>query len=209
MQSKLLRVLQDGAVRRVGADRERSTDVRVLVATNRDLEQEVASGRFRTDLFFRLNTFVLEVPPLRDRHGDLEALVRHFVDAFSRDAGKRIERVAVEVLDRLGRYTFPGNVRELENIVEHAVTFCTSDTVVVDHLPVRVRRQTESNQSASGAQEVPAALIVGGELLSLDEVTRRYIRHMLKLTAGNKRRAASLLGISRQTLYRHLGRDES
>jgi two-component system, NtrC family, response regulator AtoC len=202
LQAKLLRVLQEGAVRRVGADREVEVDVRILAATNRDLEEEVACGRFREDLFYRLTTFMLEVPPLRERQGDLELLLAHFVSRYAGDAGKAIEEVDAEVIDVLRRYRFPGNVRELENLVEHAVTFCSGPLITVGDLPPRVRR----SPARSSETQVPAALLVDDGILTLDEVTQRYVRRVVELTGGNKRRAASLLGISRQTLYRHLAR---
>jgi two-component system, NtrC family, response regulator AtoC len=202
LQAKLLRVLQEGAVRRVGADREVTVDVRILAATNRDLEEEVAYGRFREDLFYRLSTFMLEVPPLRDREGDLARLLAHFVKRYARDAGKTIDGVEEDVVEVLGRYRFPGNVRELENLVEHAVTFCPGNRIRLDDLPARVRR----SQSAEVRTQVPAALLVDDGLLTLDEAAQRYVRRVLELTGGNKRRAASLLGISRQTLYRYLSR---
>jgi DNA-binding NtrC family response regulator len=207
LQAKLLRVLQDGAVRRVGSDREVPLDVRVLVATNRDLEHEVEAGRFRKDLFFRLNTFTLEVPPLRERDGDVELLTRHFVERFRREADKVVTGVEPEVLEHLCRHPFPGNVRELENIVEHAVTFSRSEVLTLADLPARVRRDGAHTDTGDRPREIPAALLVDGELLTLDELTLRYVRHVHDLTGGNKRRAATLLGISRQTLYRHLERD--
>lgn len=209
LQAKLLRVLQDGGVRRVGSDREVSLDVRVLVATNRDLEHEVAVGRFRKDLFFRLNTFVLDVPPLRERDGDIELLTRHFIERFAKDADKRIELVGLEVIEHLRRHSFPGNVRELENIVEHAVTFCRGTELTLDDLPSRVRRGDTSTGTGLAPKEIPPALVVDGELLTLEGLTLRYVRHVLDLTGGNKRRAAALLAISRQTLYRYLERGES
>jgi hypothetical protein len=205
LQAKLLRVLQDGAVRRVGADRERMLDVRIIVATNRDLEQEVLAGRFREDLFYRLTTFTLEVPPLRARDGDLEALTLWFLERHARESNKVVDDVSAEVERCLARYTFPGNVRELESVIEHAVTFATGRTVQLSDLPARVVRGAGERAGAS-PPPVPAALLGGSELLTLDELTLRYVDHVLELTGGNKRRAAALLGISRQTLYRHLGR---
>lgn len=204
LQSKLLRVLQEGAVRRVGSNREFPLDVRVLVATNRDLEHEVEDKRFRKDLFFRLNTFTLEVPALRERGDDIDVLVGHFLRRFSREANKSVARAQQDVLDSLREYAYPGNVRELENIVEHAVTFCDRDTIELSDLPTRLTRGLREDGARTGSKELPAALTVEGELLTLEELTARYVEHVLSLTGGNKRRAASLLGVSRQTLYRHL-----
>jgi DNA-binding NtrC family response regulator len=201
LQAKLLRVLQEGAVRRVGAAAEIPVDVRVLTATNRDLEEDIALGRFRKDLFYRLGTFVVEVPSLAERRGDIELLTAHFLSSCAAQAGKPVEGLSSEVLEHLRRYPFPGNVRELENIVEHAVTFCTGSMIELQDLPRRLRAH---GVQEADAREFPAALLAEGEVLTLDELSKRYTRRVLEATSDNKRRAAKLLGISRQTLYRYL-----
>jgi DNA-binding NtrC family response regulator len=199
LQAKLLRVLQEGAIRRVGADREVEIDARIIAATNLDLEEEVASGRFRDDLFYRLTTFMIEVPPLRAREGDLERLLAHFVQSYARDSGKQIEGFSETAVRALKQYPFPGNVRELQNVVEHAITFSGGRQIELQDLPARLRRAGKP-----AGTELPATLLVQGSLLTLEEIAVRYVRRVLEMTEGNKRRAASLLGISRQTLYRYL-----
>lgn len=205
LQAKLLRVLQEGTVRRVGGTREVALDVRVLAATNRDLDEDILAGGFRSDLFFRLATFQLEVPALIERDGDMKLLAAQFLDACARPLGKRVLGFSPAALECLERYRFPGNVRELENIVEHAVTFCNGELVELSDLPLRVRQG-----AASAAREpatIPPALLTSGAILTLHEVNVRYIRQVLEATSDNKRRAARLLGISRQTLYRYLRDD--
>lgn len=202
MQAKLLRALQEGSIRRVGSNESTPIDVRVIVATNRDLERDVAEGKFREDLFYRLATFILEVPALHQRRVDIEILATHFLRRYRAEADRDIEGFDPDVLDHLRRYRFPGNVRELENVVEHAVTFCRSSRIAMDDLPSRVR------PGRGGGGDAPAWLTRGQEILTLEEVSARYVRHVLERTEGNKRRAASLLGIGRQTLYRYLARAE-
>lgn len=203
LQVKLLRVLQEGRVRRVGATHEVPLNIRVLAATNRDLEEDMAVGRFRKDLYFRLATFVIDVPPLAERGGDIELLAAHFLSCHTGTRGApSLEGFSESVLERLRSYDFPGNVRELENIVEHAATFCRGSLIELADLPPRVHTDRERSPRSG----LPAALLNNGSLLTLDELATRYVRHVLEATQDNKRRAAKLLGISRQTLYRYLAR---
>lgn len=203
LQAKLLRVLQDGRVRPVGATRERRTDIRIVAATNRNLDRAVREKLVRQDLFYRLETFTLHVPPLRDREDDLERLAAHFLARFAAAAGRGIRGFSPAALDALRRQPFPGNVRELENAVERAVTFCDGPEITPSHLPERIRRRT-APAGRTRRPTAPAPFLTDGELPTLDEVERRYIRHVLEHTEGNKRRAATLLGIGRRTLYRRL-----
>ncbi|MFW5936526.1 MAG: sigma-54-dependent transcriptional regulator [Desulfosalsimonas sp.] len=207
LQSKLLRVLQDGTFRPVGGSREQQVDVRVICATNQALESKMGSGEFRQDLFYRLETFSLTVPPLRGRKDDIPLLADHFLNRYCLQMGKEIAGLTSEALELLSQYTFPGNVRELQNIIERAVTFCHGTHLDVDHLPTRIR------QYAGGSIQNPEAspdnmvgsLIRESEILpTLQEIEKQYIDHVLKKTGGNKRRAAAILGVSRRTLYRHL-----
>lgn len=201
LQSKLLRILQDGKVRRVGSNVEREVDVRVLAATHRNLEEEVAEGRFREDLFYRLETFNLRVPPLREREEDVELLAQRFLVMFSSRMEKRVEGFSSAALEKFRGYAFPGNVRELRNAVERAVTFCDGAKVRPEHLPARIR-------NPKGETVVDAALgewMSSRRILTLEEVERAYIRQVLDQTEGNKKRAAELLGITRKTLYNRLG----
>jgi two-component system, NtrC family, response regulator AtoC len=207
LQAKLLRVLQDGRVRPVGSNREREVDVRIVASTNRDLQDDVASGRFREDLYFRLETFTLEVPPLRERGGDLDLLLAHYLNLHALRAGKKLDGFTVGAMQRLQRHTFPGNVRELRNVVERAVTFATGPLVEEEDLPDRVRAAKGGDTARESG--LPDGLLRPGDdmLPTLREVERRYIDHVLDRVDGNKRRAAALLGIARRTLYRRLEED--
>ncbi|MDQ2068880.1 sigma-54-dependent transcriptional regulator [Natronospira bacteriovora] len=206
LQAKLLRVLQEGVIRPVGGEADINVDVRIVAATNRDLEQGVADGDFREDLFYRMETFSLHVPPLRDRERDLEMLAIRFMRRFSLEQGRQINGFSDEALESLQAYPFPGNVRELQNAIERAVTFCRGDTVQREHLPTRLRNHR--NTGGAEGQGVRAGLMeklsTGQALPTLEELERRYIEHVLSQVDGNKRRAAGILGVSRQTLYRKL-----
>jgi DNA-binding NtrC family response regulator len=195
LQVKLLRALQEREVLPVGGRAPVPFDARVVAATNRDLEAEVAAGRFREDLFYRLNVIPIRVPPLRERAGDVPLLARHFAARFAREMGMGEFRISPEAMAALGGYRWPGNVRELTNAVERAVALCDG-TVRVEHLPERVR-------AAAGATNDPE-----GAIPTLDEVERRHILGVLERTDGNKSRAAELLGIDLSTLYRKLRRYE-
>ncbi|HEV2798912.1 MAG TPA: sigma-54 dependent transcriptional regulator [Pyrinomonadaceae bacterium] len=195
VQPKLLRVLQEGAVRRVGADREKAVNVRVVAATNRDLEAEVRAGRFREDLFWRLNVIHLHVPPLRERAGDIPLLVEHFASKAAGANGSEPLRVSREALAVLTAYSWPGNVRELENAVERAAAFANGDEITVADLPERVRTSGEAAGLVARAS---------AQRLTLDELEREYILETLRRTGGNKSRAAEMLGLDRKTLYRKL-----
>ncbi len=205
LQAKLLRILQDGKVRRVGENREYQVDVRVLAATHRDIDEEVRRGDFREDLFFRLETFTLRVPPLRERGEDVELLAARFLQQFSLALGKKINDFSSRAMDYITSYPFPGNVRELRNAVERAVTFASGNRIRLENLPARIRNYQQ------GVVEPEAGMygLAGDKekLLPLAEVERRYIRHVLKEVGGNKRRASTILGIGRRTLYRRLGED--
>jgi two-component system, NtrC family, response regulator AtoC len=206
LQAKLLRILQDGKLRRVGENREHPVDVRILAATHRDLEEEVRRGHFREDLFFRLETFILRVPPLRERDEDIEYLAARFLRQFSLALDKRVGGFGDEALALMNGYPFPGNVRELSNAVERAVTFTTEKWIRGADLPARMRRHRpgpgrDSNDPGGFTAEAQG-------LCSLAEMERRYILHVLGLTGGNKRRAAAVLGIGRRTLYRRLGEEK-
>ncbi|WP_312173184.1 sigma-54-dependent transcriptional regulator [Stutzerimonas kunmingensis] len=207
LQAKLLRVLQEGTIRPVGAERELSVDVRIIAASNRPLETEAGREAFREDLFFRLETFILQVPPLRDREEDLELLAAGFVAHFAARSGRPVRGIAPAALAQLRRYPFPGNVRELQNAIERAVTFCHGRSIELEHLPSRIAEYRDDKARSAGA-ELLTQLSDGPLLPTLEELELRYIEHVLKLVDGNKRRAAALLGIGRRTLYRRLGERE-
>lgn len=195
MQPKLLRVLQEGAVRRVGENRERTINVRVIAATNCNLENSVKEGRFREDLFWRLNVINLHVPALRDRAFDIPLLVEHFILKAAEAAGRPPLNVLPEALAILTAYSWPGNVRELENAIERAVAFAHGATLIPEDLPERVRTSGSASAMVARSSE---------QNLTLRELERDYILEMLRRTGGNKKRAAELLGLDRKTLYRKL-----
>jgi two-component system, NtrC family, response regulator AtoC len=219
LQATLLRVLQEQKVRPVGSDRPVEVDVRIVAATNRDLAQAMEAGEFRRDLFYRLETFRIHVPPLREREGDVDLLVRHFIQRHAVRLDRDPPRPSTLFLERLRRYAFPGNVRELENVVERAVTFCEGGTLEPRHLPARLAEDpAEDEGDGVGGPPEPTGgpgragdplptLLEGRGLPTMDELEGRYIRLVLEHTGGNKRRAAALLGMSRRTLYRKLERN--
>jgi DNA-binding NtrC family response regulator len=195
VQPKLLRSLQEGAIRRVGANVEKSVDLRVVAATNRDLEQDVRDGRFREDLFWRLNVIRLKVPPLRERPFDIPLLVEHFTNKATEAANRSALDMSSEALAVLTAYSWPGNVRELENAIERAVAFTRGPAITPEDLPERV--------GASGAASALIARSVD-QNMTIREMEREYILEVLRRTGGNKSRAAELLGLDRKTLYRRL-----
>ncbi|HRX85883.1 MAG TPA: sigma-54 dependent transcriptional regulator [Phycisphaerae bacterium] len=198
LQPKLLRVLEQRTLRPVGADREVPFDVRVIAATNRDLQTAIEERRFREDLFFRINVIQIELPPLRARGTDVLLLAQHFVDHFADRLHKPVTGISQPVAERLLAYAWPGNVRELRNAVERAVALTQREKLVVEDLPERIRAYRSAELSLGG--ENP------GELATMEEVERRYIRHVLNAAAGNKTVAARILGFDRKTLYRKLER---
>jgi transcriptional regulator with PAS, ATPase and Fis domain len=191
MQVKLLRALQEREVRRVGENRNRPVDVRVLGATNRDLAADVQSGRLRQDLYYRLRVVELHIPPLRERREDILPLARAFLAGASRRLGRKMNGFTPGAAQQLVRYDWPGNVRELENAIERAVVLAETARIDAGDLPDEV-----------GAA-VPHAY-APGELRSLDEVEHDYILAVLRATGGNKARAAAQLGIGTATLFRKL-----
>ncbi|MEP7339510.1 MAG: sigma-54 dependent transcriptional regulator [Acidobacteriota bacterium] len=195
VQPKLLRVLQEGAVRRVGADREREVNVRVIAATNRNLEQEVAAGRFREDLYWRLNVIHLHIPPLRERPFDIPLLVAHFLDKIAEKSRAAPLSIQPETLAVLTAYAWPGNARELENAIERAVAMAEGASLTPEDLPDRVRAGGKAGGLLAQARE---------RRLTLAELEKEYILETLRLTGGNKSRAAELLGCDRRTLHRKL-----
>ncbi len=202
LQAKLLRALQDGRIRPVGADREHRVDVRLIAATNVDLPDKVASGEFREDLYYRLEAFQLSLPPLRERDDDLELLAMRFLARFAAARERPARRLSDRALAAMKRYPWPGNVRELRNAMERAVTFCDGEDVQPEHLPERVRKPSAAKTSSTA--ELPAAVLEGDMLPSLTQLRQRYVHYVLERVDGNKRRAAALLGVGRRTLYRWL-----
>ncbi len=208
LQAKLLRVLQEGEYQRLGGVENIQADVRVVSATHRDLEAEVAAERFRHDLYYRLAVYTVALPSLRDRAGDVPFLATHFVDRASRRERKRvrdIDPLAVEVLES---YRWPGNVRQLENVISHAVVACRDTVLGLADLPesflraVQLERADGTPQPVAEAEGPPVS--EGGNILTLRAVERRHIESVIHLVKGNKTQAARKLGVSRMTLYRKL-----
>jgi len=191
MQVKLLRVLQEQEIRRVGENRNRKVNVRVIAATNRDLGQEVAAARFRDDLYYRLRVVELKIPPLRDRRQDILPIARRTLAQVSRKMGRPMQGFTPAAADQLLRYAWPGNVRELQNAIEHAVVLADSPRIDAGDLPEEVRLSVPRPSSADLT-------------LPLDEVERRYILAVLEANDGNRKKTAEQLGIGEATLYRKL-----
>ncbi len=201
MQVKLLRVLQERELQRVGGEDTIKVDVRVLAATNRDLAVEVSEGRFREDLYYRLNVVMLSVPPLRERGEDISLLVRHFIKYFAEKNRRQVTSVAPECMRLLTRYSWPGNVRELENAIERGVILMRGDQLTEKSLPLTIQRFKERNAGRLLTQEKPHTLY---------EAEKMIILQTLAETKGNKSEAARRLGITRKTLLNKLQKyDES
>lgn len=209
-QVKILRSLQEGEIRRVGSNRTIKVDVRVIAATNRDIEAEVRQNRFRQDLMYRLNAVTIEMPPLRDRVADVSLVADHFAKQIYRSDGVAV-RFSDEATEMMKAYLWPGNIRELENAVLHAVSLCDG-VVYPEHLPVRIR---ESNGSAGRANEfdeigeqTPGNAVEPEKWLSLSEVEEQYVSRVIAHTNGNKQAAARILNIDRKTIGRIIDRTE-
>jgi two-component system nitrogen regulation response regulator NtrX len=195
-QAKVLRVLQEQVMERVGGTQRIRVDVRVLAATNKDLTAEIRGGRFREDLYFRLNVIPLFVPALRDRQGDIPMLAEHFIALFAAEAGKRPKRLAPEAAARLQQYGWPGNVRELQNVIARLLIFVAGDTITAQDLGFLGR---------DGVPELPVA---AGPVVPLsdarDEFEKDYILRVLASQNGNMSRTAEILGVERSNLYKKL-----
>jgi transcriptional regulator with PAS, ATPase and Fis domain len=194
MQVKLLRVLQERTYEPLGATGSVTADVRVIAATNKDLQLLVKQGEFREDLYYRIRVLAVNLPPLRERQCDIPLLCEHFISRFNRRYKKNIQAIADEVLERLAAYSFPGNVRELENIIEHAFIFCKTDTVTLEHLPAELRQESESEDMVRAFAAVK----------SFEELERLFLESVLAESGGNKTQAARKLGIHKATLFRKL-----
>jgi len=200
-QAKLLTFLDSFTFRRLGATATRTVDVRLVAATNRDLPALVKDGKFRADLYYRLASITLRMPPLRERREDLPLLATHFVSFFAQKYAKQFRSVAGDALAVLERWPWPGNVRELRAVLQRAVLMQDGQELRVEHLPGELVRAA-IDPVAGALAEAPA------RLPTLDEVELRYMREVLKLAGGNKVRAAEHLGITRQTLAKRLGESE-
>jgi two-component system response regulator HydG len=196
MQAKLLRALETRMVRPVGSDVEVPFDARFVAATNRDIETDVEDGRFRRDLYFRINVIRIDVPPLRARGSDILLLAQHFTEKLARRLGKAVTGISAPAAERLLAYPWPGNVRELQNAIERAVALTQYEKLVVEDLPEPIRSHRRSQVLPSGDDP--------SEMLSMHEVEKRYILRVLEAAGGNKTLAAQILGFDRRTMYRKL-----
>jgi two-component system response regulator PilR (NtrC family) len=194
LQVKVLRAIQEKSFRRVGGTQDQQVDVRIVAATNRRLEEEVARGRFREDLYYRLNVIEIPLPPLRERKEDVARLVDHFVEKYVRELGKEVKGVSEAAMEKLLAYRFPGNIRELENVIERAVALTRDPVIDVDALPPSVLQREEPTPS----RRIPR------EGVNLDRLVEDYERGLileaLRPAGGVKKKAARLLGISFRSL---------
>ncbi|HFC46711.1 MAG TPA: sigma-54-dependent Fis family transcriptional regulator, partial [Dissulfuribacter thermophilus] len=207
LQVKLLRVLQEKAFCPLGSTEEKSVDVRIIAATNRDLEVEVMEGRFREDLYYRLNVIHIHVPPLRERPEDIPILVQYFLEKYSKEQGKPVQGISSYAMEALKNYPFPGNVRELENIVERSVALSSTNLILPESLSLARFKEGKKAPSQPMAKD-PATLIdlvelpeQGLELDStLDRLERRLIELAMERANGSKQEAARILGINQRSL---------
>jgi two-component system nitrogen regulation response regulator GlnG len=207
-QSKLLRVLQEQRFERVGGNETITTDVRILAATNRDLERLADQGRFRSDLYYRLSVFTIRLPPLRERLEDLPLLVDHFLKRFNRELGKDVQRVAPEILEILARYLWPGNLRELQSVLKQALLQATGPVLLPDFLAPAIRSERREKPPSPAVFPVFERFInerihAGSQTLygeTLAQMERQLITQVLGHTGGNQLQAASILGITRNSL---------
>jgi DNA-binding NtrC family response regulator len=204
LQAKMLRVLQEKSVTPVGGNRPIPVDVRVITATNKDLDEEISEGRFRADLFYRLNVIPIRIPPLRERRDDIPVLAAHFISRYDREKGRSLDGIRKESLEMLQRYPWPGNVRELENLIERIVVLKGSGWIETADIPERIRR-------AEGFLKT-AMPMLGESGLDIRSATEDFenalIRQALHLSGGNKNRAATMLGLKRTTFVEMLKRKQ-
>lgn len=196
MQVKLLRVVQERVFKPVGAHEDISVDIRIVAATNKKLEEEVIAGRFREDLFYRINVVEIKVPPLSERKGDIRTLAQHFLDKYSRIAGKEITKISSYAVDLLEKYDFPGNIRELENLIERSVALSTTNIILPDSLSLSIhkRRWIEGMKNQRfDLDEVSKGVSLDG---ILEEIERAYLEKAIACAGGNRNAAADLLSVS-------------
>ena len=194
IQVKLLRAIQERTFKPVGGSEDLSVDIRIIAATNKQVEKEVIEGNFREDLFYRLNVIEIKMPPLRDRKGDLRTLAQHFLDKYSREMGKKISKISSYAIDMLNKYDFPGNIRELENLLERSVALSTTNILLPDSLALSIHKR----RWIEGIRDRRFDLDEVSQGVSLDsileEIERAYLLKALEVTNGNKNKAAELAG---------------
>ncbi len=198
LQPKLLRALESRTIRPLGGESEIPFNVRVIASTNRDIEAAVEEGRFREDLYYRINVIRLDLPPLRARGSDILLLAQHFLEQFASYADKPVTGISASTAQKLMAYNWPGNVRELRNVIDQAVVLTMHDKLTINDLPERIRDYR------------PSHMLIGSdnphELVPMEDVERQYIMHVLKTVNGNRTQAARILGFDRKTLWRKLHR---
>lgn len=192
-QAKLLRVIQEETFERVGGSKTISVDVRIIAATNKDLMNEMKQGRFRDDLYYRIRVFPIKLPPLRDRPEDIPLLIRHFIKNFNQEMNKNIDNVSPKAMDVLLSYDYPGNIRELENIIEYSFICCNDNTILIEHLP---------KELVSDSKELVDQVVVEGGTIQILE--KEMIIRLLNQSSRNYNEISGKLGISRTTLWRKM-----
>jgi len=206
IQVKMLRVVQERVFKAVGGNEDISVDIRFISATNKELGKEVIAGRFREDLFYRLNVIEIKLPPLRERKSDLRILSQHFLDKYSREMGKEITKISSYAIDLLNKYDFPGNIRELENLMERSVALSSTNIILPDNLDISLYKQ----RWIEGVKDRRFDLddVKNGVNLDaiLDEIESAYLEKALEYSDGNKRKAAELLGIRYHTMWHRLNK---
>lgn len=203
-QAKILRVLQEKRIERVGGNTSIDVDVRVLSATNKNLEDEITKGNFREDLYYRLSVYPVHLPPLRERREDIPQLVAFFLDKFNKRMRRKVKSVSDRALEHLMNYNWPGNVRELENILERSMLNCAGDMLLPEHLPITVSAYEINNLANNFHIDFQKAIALARDVPAWDDVEKEVCRLALKLTNRNISEAAVRLGIGRTTLYRKL-----
>jgi len=203
-QSKILRVLQEKRFERVGGTQSVSVNVRVISATNKNLEEEVKNGNFREDLFYRISVYPITLPPLRERKDDIPELVAYFLEKFNKKLRRKVKSISDRALEYLINYHWPGNVRELENVMERSILNCTGNTLLPEHLPITLVAYDNRSFGDSMRVDFHRAIALARDIPSWEEVEREICRLALKLSNANISVAASRLGIGRTTLYRKL-----
>jgi two-component system, NtrC family, response regulator AtoC len=197
LQAKLLRVIQEKEFERVGGTELIKTDVRIISATNRDLKLAVENKEFREDLYYRLNSFPIYIPPLRQRRGDILVLAQHFLDGFNKKLGKSLRGFSKKALKYMYEYNWPGNIREMENTIERCMIICEADMIDVEDLPAHLR----TNDAAMNV-DISGALFADDTIVAFEKLKEEAIRHALKVTSGNIVEAAKKLQLGRATIYR-------
>ena len=208
-QIKLLRVLESGEITRVGSNTPTRVNVRILSATNRNLEDAIATGSFRSDLYHRLKVVTIAIPTLRERAADIPLLIEHFIKQFAKRHSKTIKGMSLAARMKLGAYEWPGNVRQLRNVIESMVVVDCDELLDVDDLPLELEPETAIDKAGTPALDGAPTVALEAGLAALvgrplEEVERILITETLKLTGGNREQAAELLGIGERTLYRKI-----